>query len=107
MTTLFSIVGALMGLSLSISAAAYGIAWLVECLRESRRNRDLLVASDAKREVGRLLLYYCHWFSEDAGAWKAVEAIGRDLAINGDFSMPGLRDKWLEEMGKQEVESTS
>jgi hypothetical protein len=49
---------------------------------------------NARRDVGRMLMSQCHWFSESNDAWSAVQEVGRDLVESGGFDVSEVRERW-------------
>lgn len=75
-------------------AAAYLIAgltawgffnWSVEAITVLHGRIERAFAYRVRSEVGREISAIAHWFTQDTGAWKALQAVGESLNTRPDL----------------------
>jgi hypothetical protein len=96
MSLFFSVIGCVAALAVSASLLAFAVSNVVVAMTNARWSRDEIVKKDARKELGNLLIYSSHWFSESDPTWQAIKVIGAEISRSGDFDVSMCRDKWRE-----------
>jgi hypothetical protein len=93
----FAALGLVVALIFASSALVAAFGYLTYCRAESRFQQDKVTCRDARREIGARMSSLAHWFSEDVGAWKAIEIVGLEIQRTGDFNVDECRARWRQE----------
>lgn len=98
MHTFYGIAGGVTIILLCIAAAGAGIGYALERLRARCERRDEQTAELTRRRLGQRIAMDARWLTEDVGAWKVLQVLGKDLVEDGSYDIDRVRDRWRQAM---------